>query len=233
MKGYNRRGYTMTTHEDKRQQILDRYYFRHATKGFDPSRKISKEDFRVILETARLSPSSFGMEPWHFIVVESDKLRKLIKEHAWGARGKVMEASHFVLILARTHEDVRFDSRYLKEHYTKELNYPKEVVANMRDVIENFQKNDFQLFEDMRYLDDWSMKQTYIPLSNMMSVAAELGIDSCPIEGFNRSTFDQLLGEEQLYGDNMTLSVMVAFGYRKEPPREKKRRHLNDLITWA
>lgn len=222
----------MTTQNDVRQRILDRYHFRHATKSFDVHRKISDRDLRLILEVARLSPSSFGIEPWKFIVVENEEIRHLIQEHSWGAKGKVMEASHFIFILARTHEDVRFDSPYVKNHFTEDLNYPKEAVAHMRDVIEVFQKNDFQLFEDMRYLDDWAMKQTYIPLANMMSVAAELGIDSCPIEGFNREFFDQLLRQKQVYDTHFTLSMMVAFGYRTEEPREKKRRAFDDVVTW-
>lgn len=218
---------------EKRQQIIARYHFRHATKAFDDTKQINNEDMITILEAARLSPSSFGMEPWQFVVVESDHIKQLIKKHSWGAKTKVEAASHFVLILARTHEDVRFDSAYVKNHYLDELHYPKEVFEHMKDVIENFQKHDFHLFEDMRYLDDWSMKQTYIPLANMMSVAAELGIDSCPIEGFNRETFDQLLQIEGVYDDHFTLATMVAFGYRKEAPKPKQRRDFDDVVKWV
>lgn len=223
----------MTTQEERRQHIIDRYHFRHATKAFDATKQIPKEDMDVILEVARLSPSSFGMEPWQFVVVDSENVKQLIKDHSWGAKAKIDEASQFVLILARTHEDVRFDSAYVKDHYLHALHYPKEVVEHMKDVIENFQKHDFKLFDDMRYLDDWSMKQTYIPLANMMSVAAELGIDSCPVEGFNRETFDQLLRDAGVYGESLTLSVMVAFGYRKEAPKQKQRRDFNDVVTWV
>lgn len=222
----------MTSKEEMRQKIINRYNFRHATKAFDKTKKIDKDDFITILEAARLSPSSFGMEPWQFIVVENEKVKTLIKEHSWGAKAKVDDASHFVLILAKTHEEVRFDSDYVREHYLTDLHYPKDVVEHMRDVIENFQKHDFQLFEDTRYLDDWAMKQTYIPLANMMSVAAELGIDSCPIEGFNREMFNQLLRQEGVYDEHLTLSTMVAFGYRQEAPKQKQRRSFKDVVTW-
>lgn len=88
--------------EALKEDILNAYQFRHATKEFDPNKKIPEEDFKFILETGRLSPSSFGFEPWRFVVVQNQELREKIKNTAWGAFGKLPEASHFVLILART-----------------------------------------------------------------------------------------------------------------------------------
>ena len=79
-----------------KQAILDAYQFRHACKAYDPARKISDDDFRFILETGRLSPSSFGLEPWRFVVVQEPQTRALIRDMAWGAREKVMECSHAV-----------------------------------------------------------------------------------------------------------------------------------------
>ncbi|MGG1880532.1 NAD(P)H-dependent oxidoreductase [Paenibacillus cisolokensis] len=213
-----------------KEEILAAYHFRHATKAFDPSKTISDDDFEFILETGRLSPSSFGTEPWRFLVIQNEQLRTKIKNASWGAAGKLPEASHFVIILARTHQDTRYDSAYLKEQF-KDI--PEEHLAKFLGMVEEFQRQDFKLVDNERFLNDWAMKQTYIALANMMTAAAQIGIDSCPIEGFNMETMDQLLEEEGLLeGGRFTASVMVAFGYRKEEPRSKKRRPYEDVVKW-
>lgn len=83
------------------QTIMDAFHFRHATKQFDPQKKVSKEDFETILESGRLSPSSLGLEPWKFVVIQDQALRDELKAHSWGALKQLDTASHFVLIFAR------------------------------------------------------------------------------------------------------------------------------------
>ena len=83
------------------QTILDAFNFRHATKRFDASKKIEDSDFNTILEAGRLSPSSLGLEPWKFVVIQNSEIRSKLKEISWGAKGQLDTASHFVLILAR------------------------------------------------------------------------------------------------------------------------------------
>ncbi|SBD27527.1 NAD(P)H-dependent quinone reductase [Staphylococcus aureus] len=83
------------------QTIMDAFHFRHATKQFDPQKKVSKEDFETILESGRLSPSSLGLEPWKFVVIQDQALRDELKAHSWGAAKQLDTASHFVLIFAR------------------------------------------------------------------------------------------------------------------------------------
>ena len=84
------------------QTILDAFNFRHATKRFDASKKIEDSDFNTILEAGRLSPSSLGLEPWKFVVIQNSEIRNKLKEISWGAQGQLDTASHFVLLLART-----------------------------------------------------------------------------------------------------------------------------------
>jgi len=182
----------MRNTEDMKRDILDAFHFRHSTKEFDPTKKISNDDFRFILETARLSPSSFGTEPWRFVVVQDPVLREKIKNTSWGAFGKLPEASHFVIILARTRMDTEFNSNYLRDHFTNVANIPEEYLSKMLERIEDFQKNDFKLLDGDRPLYDWACKQTYIALANMMTSAAQIGIDSCPIEGFNIEEMNNL-----------------------------------------
>lgn len=214
------------------QAILDAFQFRHACKEFDASKQIPAEEFELILEAARLSPSSFGFEPWHFIVVQDKTLRESLKQHAWGAPLKLDTASHFVLCLAMKSPFLDADSPYLPQ-FMREVQHHPDDIANMRlGFYKQFQQSDFGL-TDERKLFDWASKQCYIALANMMTVAAMRGIDSCPIEGFKQKETNALLAEQfgvdlQAYG----LAYMVAFGYRKQAPKAKTRRALSDIVTW-
>ncbi|KHE66716.1 nitroreductase family protein, partial [Halobacillus sp. BBL2006] len=137
----------MSDKETKKQDILEAAQFRHATKQFDPDRTIPEEDFRFLLEVGRLSPSSFGFEPWRFVVVQNPELRQKIKETAWGAYGKLPDASHFVIFLARTRKDTQYDSVYLKNHFQTVKHMPEEQMKKYLGRIEDFQKVDFNLLD--------------------------------------------------------------------------------------
>jgi len=220
--------------ETLKQEILDAYQFRHATKEFDPDKKITDEDFRFILETGRLSPSSFGFEPWRFVVVQNTELREKIKNSSWGAYSKLPEASHFVIILARTKQDTIYNSEYLRDHLLNVSHFPEEHLDGFLSRVEEFQRDDFKLLDDDRHFYDWACKQTYVALGNMMTAAAQIGIDSCPIEGFNIEKMNQLLDAEGLLEDgHFSISVMVAFGYRVKEPRPKTRKPFDDVVKWV
>ncbi|SOU87077.1 NAD(P)H-dependent oxidoreductase [Tenacibaculum dicentrarchi] len=215
-----------------KQKILDAYNNRHACKLFDTEKKISDEDINFILQTARLSPSSFGFEPWHFVLVQNKGLRKKLKDSAWGATAKLDTASHFILGLTMKSEMTKYNSTYIKDFMKNVQELPEDVVNNKGKMYETFQKSDFDLTDD-RKLFDWASKQSYIPLANMMTSAAMIGIDSCPIEGFKRKEITTILKNElgintKKYG----LSYMVAFGYSVNKPRPKTRRNLNEIITF-
>ncbi|MCT2537688.1 NAD(P)H-dependent oxidoreductase [Aquibacillus koreensis] len=224
----------MRNTEEIKKEIIEAFYYRHSTKEFDPDKKIADDDFRFILETARLSPSSFGFEPWRFVVVQNSDLRNKIKNSSWGAYGKLPDASHFVIILARTKMDTKYDSTYLDEHITNVSQIPEEFKSKFLQRVEEFQRTDFTLLEGDRPLFDWASKQTYIPLANMMTAAAQIGIDSCPIEGFNLEEMNKLLDEEGLLEDgHFGISVMCAFGYRIKEPFPKTRRAFEDVVKWV
>ncbi len=216
-----------------RQEILDLLHFRHACKEFDPSKKISNEDFTTILQAGRLSPSSFGIEPWKFLVVQNAALREKIKAYTWGAKKQLPTCSHYVMILARKSHFMRFDADYVR-HYMQDIQKsPEEILVNRLRIYTEFQESDFHLANDERHLFDWSSKQTYIALANMMTVAALLGIDSCPVEGFQMDPMHQVLKEDfQVDTEKFGLSVMVAFGYRVLPQRPKIRLPEEEVITW-
>ncbi|PYY31375.1 Nitroreductase [Paenibacillus illinoisensis] len=220
-----------TTQTMKKEEILNAYHFRHATKVFDDSRKITAEDFEFILETGRLSPSSIGFEPWKFLIVQKPELRQRLSEVSSGAQKQLATASHFVVILART--DASYNSPYA-EYMLKEIKgMPDDVFELTSAAYGNFQNNQ-RLLENPKTLFDWASKQTYIALGNMMTSAALIGIDSCPIEGFSYQDVHRILEEEGLLEDGAwDISMMAAFGYRaEEPKREKSRQPLDKITKW-
>ena len=217
-----------------KQAILDAYQFRHACKAYDPARKISDDDFRFILETGRLSPSSFGLEPWRFVVVQEPQTRALIRDMAWGAREKVMECSHFVVILARQPAMLSPDGDYVPRFMREVQHLPEEAVQMRLRFFRNFSEKDFELAGHPRAFYDWACKQTYIALGNMLTAAAMIGVDSTAIEGFPLEAMNSALAGRGLYDPaQFKLSVMAAFGYRLNAPQPKTRQRLQDVVQWA
>lgn len=219
---------------DTKQKILDAYQFRYACKEFASDKKISKEDFDFILETGRLSPSSFGFEPWRFLILQNMDLREKIKPICWGAQKQLPTASHFVIILARKGKDMVYDADYIKNFMTNIQELSSDIVKMKSTAYQSFQETDFKLLESDRAIFDWAAKQTYIALANMMTAAAQLNIDSCPIEGFDREKLEEILTQEHLLdNDHFGVAMMAAFGYRKEAPHHPKTRQpIDKIVKW-
>lgn len=220
--------------EHTKEEILKAYHFRHACKEFDVNKKIADEDFHFILETGRLSPSSFGFEPWKFVVIQNQELRNKLLPVAWGAQKQLPTASHFIVILARKKEEMLYNSSYISNFMANIQQLPEEVVTMKRGFYKEFQESDFQLLESDRAMFDWASKQTYIALGNMMTAAAQIGIDSCPIEGFHQEKVTAILKEEGVISDDtFGVSVLAAFGYRAEEPKHNKTRQTMDkVVEW-
>lgn len=218
--------------EQIKGQVLNAMNFRHATKAYDPNIKISDKDFNYILEAGRLSPSSLGAEPWKFLVIQDPVLRKKMMDVAPGAVEKLETASHFVVILARI--GVRYDSEYLLDHMTTVQQFPADMLEMITEQYKKFQTGK-GLLDNNRALNDWSAKQTYIALGNMLTAAAMIGIDSTPMEGFHGEKLDALLESEGLFEKGTySTSVLAAFGYRKQDPkRPKTRKPLKKLVEWV
>jgi nitroreductase len=214
------------------KNFLEAMKYRHACKEFDGSKKISDTEFNNILEIGRLSPSSFGMEPWKFVVVQNEALREKLKAFSWGAQGQLPSASHFMIILARKPKSMKYGSDYVNG-MLEYKGLPEDVVALYKQFYEQFQKVDFNLLESDRTLFDWASKQIYIALGNMMTGAATMGIDSCPIEGFDINEMDRFLDNELgIDSTEFGATVMAAFGYRKDEPRDKSRLPMEDVTAW-
>ncbi|TCN01010.1 nitroreductase [Paenibacillus sp. BK033] len=216
----------------KKQEILNAYKFRHACKAFDTNKKIPDEDFHFILETGRLSPSSFGFEPWKFVVIQNAALREKLEPVSGGATGQLPTASHFVIILARRENSLRPDSVYVNKMWKDIHHMPEEVVLDWRDFYKSFIEREIE--DNDRLIFEWSIRQNYIAMGNMMTAAALIGIDSCPIEGFDKKQVTAILQNEGIInGDDFGVACMVAFGYRqKHPKRPQTRQQLDEIVEW-
>lgn len=214
------------------QEIKQAFEFRHATKTFNPAKKVSDEDFNLILEAARLSPSSFGFEPWNLIVVNDPSIREELKQNAWGAQGTLPTASYFIVITAKTSQALGPEGTHIDHIYETVKHYTDtERNAKSKQGFYNWVKNDFHLFDAPQLLHQWAARQAYLALGNMMTVAALRGIDSCPIEGFNIEKVTHVLQNHGLINIDTDLPVaMVAFGYRSIEQPEKTRRSLSEIV---
>lgn len=214
-----------------RQQALDIFRRRVSTRYYDPARKISAEDFAAILDFGRLSPSSVGSEPWKFLVIQNQELREKIKPVAWGMQATIAEASHLVILLAKKH--ARYDSPFFSELMNRRGFTPEQRAAAL-ERYRSFQIHDIAIADDERALFDWASKQSYIALANMLTGAAMLGIDSCPIEGMDYAAVEHILAQAGLldpaeYG----VSVAATFGYRARDIQPKPRRDAAETVVWV
>lgn len=211
-------------------KIIEVFNYRHACKKFDENKSLSQEDLNTILEAARLSPSSFGFEPWKFLVLDNKSqknkdLRQKLYPICWGGQKSLEAASHYIIILARKKLDMSPNSQYLNYMMNEVMKLDEETKKLKMSFYSNFMQNEFKLLDDDKAIFDWSCKQTYIALANMMSVGAFLGVDSCAIEGFNPQKLDELLEKEGILDKNhFGVSVMVGFGYKKENAKRPKTR---------
>ena len=204
-------------------QFLEAMRFRHACKAFDTDKKIAKEEFKQILEFGRLSPSSFGMEQWRFKVIETHSLREELREACWN-QPQITESSHVVVITAIT-SDVKPDAEYVKRLFNRR-NLPEEATELYLEKYAEHYKTEVEPYMNTY---SWSAKQCYLALANMMTGAASLGIDSCPIEGFGKAAVEKVLNIDTTKEE---AAVVVTFGYRTGDQTPQFRLELDDLLSY-
>lgn len=189
--------------------------------------------YDFILETGRLSPSSFGFEPWKFVILQNKRIRERLLPVTWGALRTLPTASHFVLLLSRTVKGMHPDAEHIRYMMEEIQKLPANVVEGKGSFYGTFMESDFRLLEDDRLVFEWGCRQTYIALGNMMTAPAQIGVDSCPIEGFVKDKAEDILAEEGILDkDQFGLACMAAFGYRVQEPRGKTRRPMEAVAEW-
>jgi len=193
--------------------------FRHACKRFNEE-KIPEPIFENILEFGRMSPSSFGMEPWRFWVIGSDALKAALRPLCWN-QPQITECSHLVVIIA-DNESVRPGTDYVANMFARR-GLPGEAFERYLDVYANHMAPQFHSREAV---EGWTHKQCYIAAANMMTGAAALGIDSCPIEGYEKTKVEAALELESAF----SVALIIAFGYRLNPQGEHLRLPMEQIV---
>lgn len=186
--------------------FLENQNWRYATKKFDATKKITSVDLDTLKEAIRLSSSSYGLQPYKVIVVENPDLRAKIQPSAWG-QSQIVEASHLIVFA----NEINFGTTGI-DNYIRNASETRAIPAESLQGYADFMKaNITALPEDAR--NDWTAKQTYLALGNLLNAAAELKIDVTPMEGFVPAEVNEILGLEAL-GLNATL--IATLGYRHE-----------------
>lgn len=189
-------------HETTLGQLL---HWRYACKQFDAARQIPAAAWEQLEASLVLAPSSFGLQPWRFLVVESADVRASLRQLAWG-QSQVTDASHFVVFAAqRTMTPAHVDRFIATAANTRGV--PADALAGYKSMIQGFVSQGWA----SKDLLAWNTRQVYLALGQFMTAAACLGVDTCPMEGIDPAGFDRVLGLEN---SEFTTVVGCAAGYR-------------------
>jgi len=210
-----------------KEEILGALNWRYAVKVFDKNKKVSDEDLHTILESARLSPSSSGIEMWKFIVVENPEIRIRLRE-AGDNQPKITDASHLIVITYRTDSEENLTKERI-ERTAKIQNQDIQDLGGLKNTLEKAVKE--KLLNGT--LEAWVALQAYIPLGIMLQTASLLHVDAGPMEGFDPEKVDEILS---LKKQNLKSVTMLALGYRGEDPaasRPKVRRDFTEVVEFV
>ena len=188
------------------KETLEALGWRYATKQFDPDKVVSDEQLFKLKESVRLAPSSFGLQPWHFVIVTNPDLKKKLVEASWG-QAQVQDASH-VFVICRKEDLTTEDIDAFVADTARERGQNVEDLQGLRTVMVNFVER-----MDSSAKLDWMSRQIYIALSSLMTVAAYEGIDACPMEGILPEKYTEILGLKEL---GVVPIVACPVGFRAE-----------------
>ena len=198
-------------------EILDLFRRRYACHSFLRDRAIDRADLDVVLEAGRLSPSSFGLEQWKFIVVAQPEIKTALQAVCFN-QPQVGDASVVVVILAKI-ADLHPDTDYIETLMARE--YPGAALA---PALANYR--DFHANTDVKA---WSISQFHIAAANMMTAATAVGLDSCAIGGFLADRVKKILAIDD---GRYEIALILPLGYCAEPAPEKQRLPLAELVEY-
>lgn len=198
--------------------------WRYATKQFDPQQKLPAELWQTLLDSLVLAPSSFGLQPWKFIVIDDPGLRETLQSLSWG-QPQVTEADRMIVLTARTDLSQQDIDRWI--HFLADSQgTPREALDGLHKVLSGFVAG-----LDQPATHDWCVRQLYLALGQLMTTAAMLGVDTCPLEGIDPAGYDRTLGIED---SGYATAVVCVLGYRdqndKYAAKTKVRYPAEDLI---
>jgi nitroreductase len=202
---------------------MDAMNFRHACKIFDETKKISDDDIHFILECGRKSPSSFGMEAWKFLVITNEELKAKLRPACWD-QVQITSCSHLVIVLAGI-ESVKVQSGEVEKRFARR-NMPQESLDMYMGLYASHLESTLSSDENIYC---WTSKQTYIAAANMMTGAAFIDIDSCPIEGFEKEKVEEILN---LDTTKFQVAMLLPFGYRLNAQSAQLRLPFDDVVEF-
>lgn len=204
--------------------ILQKLNWRYATKKFDPSKKINAQDLDILKEVLRLTPSSYGLQPWKFVIVEDQALREELRIHSWG-QSQVTDASHLIVICTYTDVSEEFIDAHVKQT-AEQRNLETEKLQGYGNFVK---KKMADLTLEQKRI--WNSKQAYIALGQFMLACAEMQIDATPMEGFEPEKYIEILG---LTERGLQATLVCPIGYRSSEDlaqfNPKVRRPIKDLF---
>jgi nitroreductase len=195
----------MNTDTLNSESLLARLNWRYATKKFDPAKKIPGKVWAALEEALVLTPSSFGLQPWKFIVITDAAVKQKLVPVSWN-QNQPAECSHHVVFAVQKHVGEADVDRFV-ESIVAVRGVPKETLKGYRDIMVGFASKAAK----EGWVREWAIRQLYIALGNFMTCAAVLGVDTCPMEGLSPAEYDKILGLE---GTEFETVVACAAGYR-------------------
>lgn len=206
------------------KNILESLQWRYACKKFDQNRKLTKDQIDVLLQAFNLTATSFGLQPLKLIVIKTDDLKAKLLAHAF-FQPQITSCSHLLVICI----DTAFDEASVDSYFDLEKDIrgtSEEIIGKFRKQLKTIYKN-----KDREQIDKSSIYQAYISIGTLMTVCAEQGIDSCPMEGFNPVKFDEILELEE---KNLRSVLLLPVGYRADDDimatMKKVRKPLDQVI---
>lgn len=184
--------------------IIDQLNWRYATKKFDSKKRISDSDLEILKTSIQLTASSYGLQPYKVFIIEDMSIRKQLTPVSWG-QSQIEDASHLMVFASA----IDFDE-HLIDDYLSTISQVRNVELEQLKGYSDFMKSKLlPLSNEIK--NNWTAKQAYIALGNLLTAAAVLNIDACPIEGFEPEAYNEILG---LTSKNLTASLVIPIGYR-------------------
>ncbi len=204
--------------------LIENLKWRYATKRFDSNKKLNSANLELLKESIRLSASSYGLQLYKVLIIEDEKMKALLKDASWG-QAQITEASHIFVFC----------------NYSKVTSQQIDEYLQLKASIQNLKTDDLKAYGDFmkntllgmteEQMNNWTAKQCYIALGNLLAACADLKIDACPMEGFEPEKYDNILG---LKAKGLNAAVIAAVGYRSQEDQTqfaaKVRKPLEELF---
>lgn len=187
------------------ESLLSHLNWRYATKKFDPAKKIDPARWSALEQALILTPSSFGLQPWKFIVVTDPAVKRELVAVSWN-QTQPADCSHHVVFAARKNVGEADVDRFI-DSIVEARGVPHDSLKGYRDIMVGFASKAAK----EGWVREWAIRQVYIALGNFMTSAAVIGVDTCPMEGLSPADYDRILGLE---GSGFETVVACAAGYR-------------------